>query len=105
MTKFEPLNEVTMYQARCTSCGTIEDDYGDYSAWGDPDMPVTQVVENGWFRRGDDWPPKELLCPDCQRCDSCGAERCYPTEDSEHLVCADHEDVFTQMSVRIPGGA
>lgn len=107
-TKFEPLHEVTMYQARCTNCGTIEDDYGDFSAWSDSGTPIEQVCDNGWFSRWSYVPNptpdtprgrigtlEELLCENCQHCEVCGGKRAYEIED--HLVCADHEGHnFTQ---------
>jgi hypothetical protein len=88
---FPPLNKVTMYQARCTTCGYIETDYGDFSAWEQPDIPVTDVVENiGWFVRYDNsFDPVELLCLDCQSCEVCGSDRAY--EHDDHLVCDEHE--------------
>lgn len=88
--KFEPINEVTMYQARCTNCGTIEDDYGDFSAWGDKDIPVTDVVENQCWLQLDD--TDELLCPACQSCAVCGTGGGYAHDDGKHVVCGDHED-------------
>lgn len=88
--KYEPLHEVTMYQARCTSCGYIEEDYGDFSAWGQPDIPVTDVVDNrDWFALSVEGEVKVLLCPDCCQCEVCGSEECYSADG--HLVCEDHE--------------
>lgn len=86
---FEPLHQVAMYQARCTNCGVVEDDYGDFAAWSDPDMPVTQVVENYCWAQlaGTD----ELLCPQCQSCAVCGHLPGFAHEDGKHVVCADHE--------------
>lgn len=89
--KYEPLHEVTMYQARCTSCGQIEDDYGDFSAWADPDTPVTDVVDNrDWFALYVEGAVKVLLCPECIKCEVCEAEQAYNV--GGHLVCEDHED-------------
>lgn len=97
---FNPEHEVIMYQARCTNCGYIEDDYGDFSAWRDPDAPRNDVVENrDWFER---WIVdekkdgvvqshlEELLCPKCQECEVCQSDSAYSIGD--HLVCGDHED-------------
>ncbi|MGH3953692.1 MAG: hypothetical protein ACRDTI_06615 [Mycobacterium sp.] len=112
-TRFEPLHPVTLYQAGCTSCGTIVDDYGDYSCMDDD--AVVEYVRDclGWFettRREPSPTPElpnlvtvhtvELLCPDCQRCEVCGAVN--PTETDEHLVCADHKDHDFEL---VAGGA
>ncbi|SLC01141.1 hypothetical protein [Mycobacteroides abscessus] len=100
--RFEPLHPITMYQAQCTSCGAIVDDYGDYSCMAD-DAVVSYVRESlGWFevtRRELSPTPGmptrvivhtvELLCPECQRCEVCGA--LAPAEIDEHLVCVDHK--------------
>lgn len=90
---YEPLHEVTMYQARCTDCGTIEDDYGDFSAWADPDIPRNSVVENdGWFERFEGNQLVALLCPKCQKCEVCGADDAHDVNDDGHLICGDHEE-------------
>ena len=34
------VHEVTYYQAKCDCCGEIETDYGDYSAWSDPQVAI-----------------------------------------------------------------
>lgn len=101
--RFASLYPVTLYQAGCTSCGTVVDDYGDYSCLesGDAVSYVREVF--GWFETTRDEPSAtpempnrvivhtvELLCPDCQRCEVCGAVN--PTETDGHLVCVDHED-------------
>lgn len=100
--RFEPLRPITMYQARCTSCGTVVDDYGDYSCMDD-DAVVDHVRDYlGWFevtRRELSPTPGmptrvivhtvELLCPRCQRCEVCRASEAYEIVD--HLVCVDHE--------------
>ena len=107
---YAPVHEVTMYQARCTHCGRVETDYGDYTAMGDPHAPIEQVTEFwGWWEVVE-WTPDpnraevpnarvgetvELLCPDCQECEVCGA-RAYPLDS--HLVCEDHEDTFTNTA-------
>lgn len=106
MSNFEPIHEVTMYQARCTNCGTIEDDYGDYSAWSDAGSPIESVTENdGWFSV---WTPNgnltsngypardltELLCPKCQKCEVCGADDARDVNGEDHLVCVEHEEAF-----------
>ena len=57
---YAPVHEVTMYQARCTHCGRVETDYGDYTAMGDPHAPIEQVTEFwGWWEVVE-WTP-ELL--------------------------------------------
>ncbi|WP_065286685.1 hypothetical protein [Mycolicibacter kumamotonensis] len=98
---FEPVHEVTYYQARCTECGVIEDDYGDYSAWSDAGTAIDNVCDNDWFAI---YEPDgsttvtgrpaqvltKLLCPQCQHCEVCGNERAYAVD--EHLVCEEHED-------------
>ena len=84
---FEPLVEVMMYQARCTNCGYVIDDYGDFSCMDD-DSVVCAARDSGWFERTHTEPsPRpdnpnavivhtdELLCPDCQTCDVCGAKQ------------------------------
>lgn len=61
---YDPVKVVAYYQARCTNCGTVEDDYGDYTAYGDKSTPVSEVVEcYDWLEIDD---TDELLCPDCQ---------------------------------------
>lgn len=98
-----PLAEITMYQARCTGCGTVEDDYGEYAAWSDPSTPVDSVIENdGWLGRWDKPTGRisatgreimelsTLLCPRCQKCEVCGDASAYVVDD--HAVCEDHED-------------
>jgi hypothetical protein len=63
---FEPLVEVVMYQARCTNCGTIEDEYDDVSAWANPETPRELVVENfHWVETVEDGEVVTLLCPKC----------------------------------------
>lgn len=96
MGNYPALHEVTMYQARCTNCGHIETEYGDFNAWGDPDTPRHDVVENlDWFEVFKDGAAEMLLCPDCQHCEVCGSPRAYGIDD--HLVCDEHEDHdFTQ---------
>lgn len=98
---FDPEHRVDMWQARCTNCGLIVDDYGDFSAWSDADTPRNDVVGNsGWFER---WVVdskvdgkvqshlEELLCPECQECEICSGKPAYDA-DGDHLVCKEHED-------------
>lgn len=89
---FEPEYEVTYYRARCTNCGTVETEYGDFSAMSDVHDCIETLqscAENAWFARYSyepsptpDCPQRkivhieELLCPECQSCE---------------VVCADHE--------------
>lgn len=116
-TRFEPLHPITMYRAGCTSCGTVVDDYGDYSCMDD-DAVVRYVCESlGWFEVTRDEPSPtpeiptrvivhtvELLCPDCQRCEVCRANQAYEIDD--HLVCEDHEDHnFHPVGWPVSGGA
>lgn len=116
-TRFEPLHPITMYRAGCTSCGTVVDDYGDYSCM-DADAAMSYVCESlGWFevtRREPAPTPEipnhavvhtvELLCPDCQRCEVCRAHQAYEIDD--HLVCQDHEDHnFRPLGWPAAGGA
>lgn len=102
--KFSSVHEVTYYQARCTECGRVEDDYGDFSAWGDPEMPHEVVTSHSdWFS-----PHRVgfvvLLCPDCQRCEVCGNEQAY--EVGDHLVCDEHEDHdFAETGCSAHGGS
>lgn len=101
--KFAPLQEVTLYQARCTSCGRLVEDYGDFSCMPADDV-INEVRNLGWFERTRTEPsPRpdnphaklvhtvELLCPDCQKCEVCGADA-RADELDEHLVCEDHAD-------------
>lgn len=61
---YDPVKVVAFYQARCTNCGKVCDDYGDYSAWGDQGTPVTEVVDcHDWIEIDE---TDELLCPACQ---------------------------------------
>jgi hypothetical protein len=97
---YEPEHPVTLYQARCTNCGYIEDDYGEFSAMGAGQAIEAVTDYMDWFAR---WVVdsreagtvkshmEELLCPKCQRCEVCNAEKAYPI-DGDHLVCEDHED-------------
>lgn len=101
--KFEPEHAVTYWQARCTKCGHICDEYGDYTAFGDAESAIEHVTDCGeWFSRWTYEPaptadnPRarigdlvELLCEDCQQCEVCGSKTAY--EHDDHLVCADHE--------------
>ena len=97
---YPSVHEVTYYQARCTKCGYICDDYGDFTAYGDPGSPIEEVTAAGWFARyvptgrttSTGYPEtelSELLCEECQKCEVCRADRAYEVDD--HLVCADHE--------------
>lgn len=89
---FAPIHEVTMYQARCTSCGYVETEYGDFAAWADEDTARNDVVEAGWFEKFEDGQLVDLLCLSCLKCDVCGAVDARDVNDDEHLVCAEHED-------------
>jgi hypothetical protein len=100
---FDPEHRIDMYQARCTNCGYVETEYGDFSGFDDVQYCI-DTLEDSWFARYR-YEPKprpdcpnariahleELLCPSCQKCEVCGAERVYPNE-AERLVCAEHED-------------
>lgn len=98
---YGPVHEVTMYQARCTNCGQIEDDYGDFGALDDSGAAAAAVVDyHGWFAdyecTGDVTTAgteirqlSALLCPDCQHCEVCGTGRAYEIDD--HLLCPEHE--------------
>jgi hypothetical protein len=62
---YEPIKVVAFYQARCTNCGKVEDDYyGDYSAWSDKGTPIEQVVDYRDWTEVDE--TDELLCPNCK---------------------------------------
>lgn len=90
--KFEPIHEVTMYQARCTNCGFIQTDYEEYAGWAEESTSIEWVVDYcGWFRSSD-WPPTELLCTKCQECAVCGGKPCYLSDDGKHVLCEAHED-------------
>lgn len=84
------IHEVTYYQAKCDGCGTVEDDYGDYTAFGDPGTVIDHVLDADWFRKVAADGAETLLCPECQRCEVCESKHAYPVDD--HLVCEDHED-------------
>lgn len=68
--------EVTYYQVKCDCCGTVCDDYGDYSAWSTPDSACInlpsdwQSVSVGGSRVVED------LCSECW---------CWPEDHPEHL--------------------
>lgn len=101
---FEPLKAVTLYQACCTNCGYVQEDYGDFSCMDD-DAVLDAVRSAGWFERTyreasptPEIPNRtichtiELLCTDCQKCDVCDDPRAYQQpDDEEHLVCEAHE--------------
>ena len=77
---------VTYYQAKCDGCGEVCTDYGDFSAWADDDfgmMGLEEWAEVGPLR------DERHYCPDCQKCEVCGASG-YVVDD--HIVCDDHED-------------
>ncbi|QFG09087.1 hypothetical protein I5J49_gp59 [Mycobacterium phage ThulaThula] len=96
--------EVTFHRARCTKCGYIETDYGDFGAMSDAGSAIDHVLDAEWFGRSAPTGELvdiggrmvrrhqlvELICPDCQRCEVCGTAKAYPID--EHLVCAEHED-------------
>jgi hypothetical protein len=101
---FDYEHRIDMYQARCTNCGYVETDYGDYSGFGDVQMCI-ETLEDSWHARYRYEPTprpdnpnakiahvEELLCPSCQTCEVCGASDARDVNDDEHLVCADHED-------------
>lgn len=101
---FEPEVRIDMYQARCTNCGVIETEYGDYSAYDDVMMCIESVEchTDPWFVRSARLPlPRtddvrvqleidELLCPNCQRCEVCDSREAYAMDD--RLVCDEHEE-------------
>lgn len=100
--KFEPEHRIDMYQARCTNCGYIETEYGDYSGFDDVQSCI-DVLEDQWFAtyRYEPAPRPDcpqgriahietLLCPACLQCEVCGEKYAYPLGD--HLVCENHED-------------
>ncbi|MBI3226605.1 MAG: hypothetical protein HYZ39_16280 [Mycolicibacterium cosmeticum] len=99
---YSAVHEITMYQARCTNCGHIEDDYGDFAAWTEFQTSLEIVTENrGWLAVYKPLDSKfgelvrqldQLLCPECQTCAVCGKTPCYPHDDGQHAVCGDHED-------------
>lgn len=102
---FEPEHRIDMWQARCTNCGYIETDYGDYNAWADPGTSIESVTEAGWFSRwsyapnptpdnprGKTGTLEELLCGGCQECEVCGAKPASGVNGLEHLVCPEHEE-------------
>lgn len=83
------VHEVTYYQAKCDGCGHIETDYGDYTAWGEPEV-VFEGLEEWLVGIGDD----PDYCPSCvanMRCEVCGSAA-YTYVVDGHKVCEDHED-------------
>lgn len=103
---YNPIHQIASYQARCTECGYIQTEYGDFSGFDNPDRAIEDVAENGWFERSritkvlppDDQHPHgrqivetvALLCLDCQKCEVCDVSPAYEVDG--HLVCDDHED-------------
>lgn len=101
---YDPEHRVDYWQARCTNCGHICDDYGEFAAFGDADQAIEQVTAwLDWYSRWTYTPnptpdnPRgrtatlvELLCPNCQECEICESKNAYDIDD--HLVCEDHED-------------
>ncbi|AEL98217.1 hypothetical protein PBI_BIGNUZ_54 [Mycobacterium phage BigNuz] len=97
--------EVTCYRARCTKCGYIETDYGEFGAMHDEGSAIDHVLDAyDWRGRTEETgelvelrPGRfvqrrqlvELICPNCQRCEVCGTAKAYPID--EHLVCEQHE--------------
>jgi len=78
VTNFPPVHEVTYYQARCTNCGLIMDSYGEYTAWSDPDSPVSEARDIcDWYQSDD---AETLLCRQCQICTECDGS---PDDDHE----------------------
>lgn len=55
------LHPVTAWQAKCSQCGYIEDDYGDFTAMSAVDV-VDEVLDGGWVLEDD-----RLVCDQCQR--------------------------------------
>ena len=51
--------QVMYYQAQCDCCGLVYDDYGDFSAFSDPDTAIDNVSED-WAQVGG-----EDLCEAC----------------------------------------
>ena len=51
--------QVMYYQAQCDCCGLVHDDYGDFSAFSDPDTAINNVSED-WAQVGG-----EDLCEAC----------------------------------------
>lgn len=54
------LHPVTVWQAKCSECGYIEDDYGDFTAM-DAVGVIVEVQAGGWELEGD-----RLVCDSCQ---------------------------------------
>lgn len=54
------LHPVTMWQAKCSECGYIQDDYGDFTAM-DAVGVIEQVQYGGWVLEDD-----RLVCDSCQ---------------------------------------
>ena len=88
---FEPVAEITMYQARCTECGIAYDSGDTIVAWMDETTAIEQASEYGeWFAEWLGNSVVRLLCRGCQVCEVCGSGDAYDIDD--HLVCEDHED-------------
>lgn len=55
------IRAVEYYQARCMCCGEVLDEYGDYSAWSDPEGAIEQAINGcGWSMVDG-----QLLCTEC----------------------------------------
>lgn len=106
VTKYPPVEAVTYWRARCTSCGAYAEyyEFGAFSDFGSAIEAARDECE--WFDRvacepapTADNPRRqlcrtvELLCRDCQRCEVCGSSPAYVLDDGEpHVVCEGHED-------------
>lgn len=95
---FGPVCEITMYQARCTSCGNVYETGDTIVAWSEYIVAIEHATDWGeWFGVWSGGTITALLCPACQHCEVCGAGRAY--EIDGHLVCEDHEDNDFSASV------
>lgn len=72
--RYPPYVEVTFYQAQCTSCGLVVDDYSDgtYSALANPLDAISDAVDYlDWQWYGD---KGGALCHRCFICSVCGRD-------------------------------
>ena len=71
------IHEVTYYQAKCDGCGHIEDDYGEYTAFGTPGCVVDMMWDSDWTVDDD-----KMFCENCKT----------PAEEDDYDVHGDVDE-------------